>query len=201
MGSPRGNPASIWTLILIIHLVLLSSEKTRAMLFQGANPQLRDHLFTNGSSSDSTHPSSSGTNGYPQTYSSGTNGYPQTNEACSNGTNGYHQTSETNGSYSNGVQLQAPTGSATCNNELLRYFSNGTNGLSQTGHTHNGRSEIKELTNGHSSLMVCKCCRRKGVRLVTVCIHCEGRVCGKEGCLRECCVCQLRLCQFCTVLK
>ena len=169
-----------------MHLVFLSSEKTRAMLFQGANPQLRDHLFTNGSSSDSIHSSSSGTNGYPQT-----------NGTCSNGTNGYHQTNETNGSYSNGIQLQAPTGSA----ELLRYFSNGTNGLSQTGHTHNGRSEIKELTNGHSSLMVCKCCRRKGVRLVTVCIHCEGRVCGKEGCLRECCVCQLRLCQFCTVLK
>lgn len=165
------------------------------MLFQGANPQLRDHLITNGS--DTTHSSSIGVNGYPQTngtYSNATNGYPhlQTNGTFANG---YPQT---NG---NGTPLQVPTSSSTCKNGLLKYFSNGTNVLSQNDHTHNGRSEMKELTNGHSSLTVCKCCHRKGVRLVTVCSHCEGRVCGEEGCLRECCVCQLRLCQFCTVLK
>ena len=48
---------------------------------------------------------------------------------------------------------------------------------------------------------LCRCGNSEGVKLAMVCDHCEERVCGEEECLRECWVCQRKLCHLCSVLK
>ena len=63
-------------------------------------------------------------------------------------------------------------------------------------------AEIEEGgEDGRSHTTVCRCGNSEGVKLVMTCDHCEGRVCGEEECLRECLVCQRKLCHLCSVLK
>ena len=73
---------------------------------------------------------------------------------------------------------------ATQQQGILKYFEN--------------RADPKALV-GRS--VACVSCNRDGVELVMVCVQCGRQVCGVEGCLRQCSVCQQVLCQFCTVLK
>ncbi len=69
---------------------------------------------------------------------------------------------------------------------ILQYFTNG--------------GDIKVTATGPT--LACGSCHcAAGVELVMVCVGCGRRVCGGEGCLRECLECQRPLCQFCTVLK
>ncbi len=49
-------------------------------------------------------------------------------------------------------------------------------------------------------VVVCRCgASGVGVRLVCVCAHCGEKVCGVNGCLRQCQVCQEKLCHLCTI--
>ncbi|XP_064403920.1 apoptosis regulatory protein Siva-like [Halichondria panicea] len=69
---------------------------------------------------------------------------------------------------------------------ILQYFTNG--------------GDIKVTATGPT--LACGSCHcAAGVELVMVCVGCGRRVCGGEGCLRECLECQRPLCQFCTVLN
>lgn len=179
----------VYCMKFILHLYI---EKTRAMLFKGANPSLQELSDTNGASCVFSHPS--------QTNGSSLQG----NGFHSNGTS--HSQLSTNGSQSqsNGSPSHSVTDMSSTN-VLHRYFSNGINKVAQNGHIsdcRNGVSKPSELTHvPTTTLSWCKSCHRNNVRLVRVCVHCEGRLCGGDACLRKCCVCSLELCQFCTVLK
>ena len=171
---------------ITLSLRFVYAEKTKALLFQGANPTMdtgkvlglavqngRHHEATNGPSCAVDHGqlafSSSGVlSAFPRT-----NGVTCSTVAAANGSSG----SDGGGGH---------TG-------LLGYFTSSHN----PARAAEGRVQCPGRSGGRQ---VCCGCRRQCVLVgVQLCDHCEKAVCG--DCCRQCCVCQSVFCNFCTVLK
>lgn len=185
------NITAYITYIYAHNSVCVCTEKTKALLFQGANPtvdtgkvlglavqipqngrQICAHNATNG-------PSCAGDQGQLVFSSDGvlsaiprTNGITGTTIAAGNGSSGSHA--------AGGRQH---TG-------LLSYFTS----------SHRAAQGGVQCPGGSGGREVCCGCRQQCVAVgVQQCDHCEKSVCG--NCCTQCCVCQSLFCNFCTVLK
>lgn len=172
--------------------VCLHAEKTKALLFQGANPtmdtdkvlglaavqipqldrQTNGHEATNG-------PSCTSQQGQLMFTSDGAlSAFPRTNGitsvAAGNGSSGSRA--------SGGGRHMG----------LLSYFT------SPQG-TARAAQERVQSPAGLGGRQVCCGCRQCVMVGMQLCDHCEKCVCG--DCCRQCCVCQSLFCNFCTVLK